>query len=88
MGFGTYDFFRPYGGQLCVYCLDGKHNSRGRDPNEVWNTVTEDGHVNIVGNSQGIELVHFLPRISKCIEETIHLVLEDLLHRGEGVPVT
>ena len=51
-------------------------------------TATEDSDVDIVGNGQGIEFVHLQPRVSEGIEVTVHLMLQHLLQRGEGLPVT
>jgi len=70
----AHNFFRLYGGQLCTYCFDGKHDSRSRNLNDVRDTVTEDGGVDIVGNGQGIEFVHFRPGVSKRTEVAVHLM--------------
>ena len=83
----TYNFFRLYGDQLCIYCFDGQHNSGFRNLNEVWDTVTEDRGVDIVGNGQGIEFVHFRPGVSERTEVTVHLMLQQLLQRSEGLSI-
>ena len=83
----THNFFHLYGGQLCTYCFDRKHDSRPRDLNDVRDAVTEDGGVDIVGNGQSIEFVQFQPGVSKRTEVAVHLMLQDMLQRSEGFPI-
>ena len=83
----TYNFLRLYDGQLCTYRFNGKNNPRSRNLNEVWDTVEEDGNVDIVGYRQSVKLVHFRSGVPKGVEVPIHLVLQRLLLKSEGHPI-